>query len=203
MKEKRNNILEEVSRLYIRYGIKSVTMDDVSRELGISKKTLYKFFSDKNDLVKNVISYQIKKQTAKSFETKKQKLNAVDVLIIASRHIIKFMETFNPSIRHDLQKYYPDVLKILTEHRRKHIFENIKTNIVQGIKEGLYRKDLKPDIIAVLYVSRMDVIFNYEYFPSDKFDFSTIFNEMFKYHICGIANKKGIEHYEKKIKTFD
>ncbi|MFA6924293.1 MAG: TetR/AcrR family transcriptional regulator [Bacteroidales bacterium] len=199
MKEKRNNILEEVSHLYIKYGIKSVTMDDVSRELGISKKTLYNFFSDKNDLVKNVISYQINKQTNKSFEIIKQKHNSIDVLLEASKHIIKFMETFNPSIRHDLQKYYPDVLKILKEHRRKHIFENIRANIIQGIKEGLYRKNLNPDIISSIYVSRLEILFNYEYFPSDKFEFSTIFDEMFKYHIRGIASKKGIEYYESKM----
>ena len=199
--EKLKVLLEKISHLYIKYGIKSVSMDDIARELGISKKTLYLYFKDKNDLVFQVVAYHIKNQNDYFCLIAEQKLNAIDVLLDVSKRVIMFMETFNSSIRYDLQKYHPEVLKIFTEHRRDHILKNIKNNILKGIEEGIYRNDLIPDVIANLYVTRIDLMFNNDALPENQFTFSMIFDEMFKYHIRGIASKKGIEYYESKIKT--
>ena len=201
MEQKLNELLEGISQLFIKYGIKSVTMDDIARHLGISKKTLYQYFADKRDLVEKIVLFHINKHNSEFKEKEFEKLNAIDILLTVSKNVMALLEEFTPSICYDLQKYYPEIHKIFSDHKNKHIFENVKMNIIKGMAEGLYRKDIDPDIISTIYVSRIEMIFNYETFPSDKFSLMQVFDEAFRYHIHGIASKKGIEYYESKIKS--
>lgn len=200
MDNKLQQILDGVSLLYMKYGIKSVTMDDVAKELGISKKTLYLYVKDKEDLVKQVVSYHITKQNCEFDHIELENMNAIDVLLHVSQQVLQFFSDFTPNVRYDLQKYYPTVLKLFSDHRNEHIYKNIRTNLDKGIKDGLYRNNIDPHVIAATYVSRIDVIFDNTYFPHDKYSFSHLFQELFTYHIYGIASKKGIEYYEKRIK---
>ena len=201
MDEKLKKILDSISILFIKYGIKSVTMDDISSHLGMSKKTLYTYFDDKKDLVQKIVTYHINFHNSKFKQTADKGENAIDVLLNASRNLVQFLEEFTPTVCYDLKKYYPEINKILSEHKGKHIFDNVKLNILKGIQEGLYRKDINPEIIARIYVTRIETIFNNEIFPLDKFSLIQLFDEAFKYHIHGIANNKGLEYYEKKLKN--
>jgi TetR/AcrR family transcriptional regulator, cholesterol catabolism regulator len=201
MEKSTNEILEKVSLLYQKYGIKSVTMDDVARELGVSKKTLYQNFSDKDDLVKKVIQLYISQQNVQFREITSLKLNAVDTLFAISRHVSQFLGGLNPSLTYDIKKYYPDAWNMLMEHKREHIFNNVISNIRQGIKEGYYRTDLNSEIVARLYVSRIEASMDQEMFPGSEFSPPMILKEIFSYHIRGIASKKGIEYLEHKLKT--
>lgn len=200
MEIKLQQILDGVSTLYIKYGIKSVTMDDVAKELGISKKTLYLYVKDKEDLVKQIVCFHIAKQHQEFQDIKSANSNAIDVLMHVSQKVLQMFAEFTPNVRYDLQKYYPSVLKLFSAHKQEHISNNMRDNIIQGMKDGMYRNDLDPDVIAALYVARMDILFDTNQFPHDTYSFSTLFNEMFKYHIYGIASKKGIEYYEQLSK---
>lgn len=175
-------------------------MDDVASELGISKKTLYRFVTDKTDLVEKVVLYHKSCQQERFCEIASKKQTAIDTLLQISTHVSQFLKDISPAIRHDLQKYYPHVLKMHMEYQRGHVIENVKANLQKGIKEGLYRKDLHIDIVTKIYVSRLEIMFDQDLFPFNEYLTAQVFDEMFKYHIHGIASKKGIEYFEKKIK---
>jgi TetR/AcrR family transcriptional regulator, cholesterol catabolism regulator len=205
MDEKSLAILEKISGLYAKYGIRSVTMDDVARELGISKKTLYGHFADKHDLVKKVVMHHLSTMDKEFINIGKQKLDAIETLLQITDMITRFITDFNPSLNFDLMKYYPEIWAILLEYKRDRVFNSVKENLIRGIKEGLYRKDMNPDVVARLYVSRMRGGMDPELMPMPQNTFSLFFKEVITYHIRGIASQKGLELFEsisKKHKLF-
>ena len=202
MDQKFKEILERVLVLYMKYGIKSITMDDVARELSISKKTLYLYVKDKADLVDKAVEHQLSVHRCEIAKIDTQKLNAIDILIQASKFVCEQFKNMNSSVSYDMQKYYPNSWSKIVDYRSSHIFEHIKLNMQLGIEQGLYRSDLNIDIISHLYVLKMEEVF----LRTDdgilkKFTSEEIFNTMFHYHIRAITNKKGLEYYENKIKT--
>lgn len=201
MEEKLKYILEETSKLFMRYGIRSMSMDDVARQLGISKKTLYQYFADKKELVQSVMQYH-QDQTNSCFQhMKKEDGNAIDILLKVSEILIEQMGQMNPSVKYDLSKYYPDAFKSFMDYKRGHVLDHIERNLMQGIKEGLYRKEMNTRIIAYFYLIRMDQVMAME--PDDEkmksITTEAILNELFVYHVRGIANEKGIEYLENTL----
>ena len=194
------DIIKKVAGLYGKYGIKSVTMDDIARELGISKKTLYQYFKDKDDLVAKVVKYLMDYMSDEMARMVPKDFNAIEELLLVSKFISQYLKQVNPSVTYDLQKYYPEILKNINLNRREHIFSRIKENMKKGIKEGLYRKDLNIDIIAQFYLFRIEMSQTFDLLVESKYSFEEIFNTSFNYHIRGIANQKGIEYLESKIK---
>jgi AcrR family transcriptional regulator len=194
-----DSILEKVSALYRKYGIKSVTMDDVARELGVSKKTLYQFVQDKNELVELVVEHT----RHCNFETMKDsnnaRLNAIEELIEVSRHINALMKEYSPSYTYDLKKYYPDIFIKLMAARRQLMYESMIKNIRKGKQEGLYRGDLNEEIIAKLHLLRMENIQSSEIFTDEELQSSKFFRELFVYHIHGLATGRGLEVLRKKM----
>ena len=190
------DIISKVSELYLKYGIKSVTMDDVARELGISKKTLYLYFKDKDELVKKVIELHLSGMHDDMKNLVPEKVNAIEELLFVSKFITQYFKKINPSVTYDLQKYYPEVWKDITINRREHIYKQIKDNMIRGIKEELYRSDLHIDIIAHFYLFRMEMSQTFDLIVNHKYSFEEIFNTSFQYHIRGIASKRGIEFLE-------
>jgi TetR/AcrR family transcriptional regulator, cholesterol catabolism regulator len=197
MENVHTEIIEKVSHLYQKYGIRSVTMDDVARELCISKKTLYQFIVDKEDLVEKVVNHYIDQQKMHFESIKAQRMNAIDVIMEISQHITLFLSNLNPSLTYDLRKYYPSAWKLLMEYKMDHIYNSAINNITRGISEGLYREDLNPEIIAAIYVSRIEYTMEQDLAKKTSFSPSEFFQEVFKYHIRGIASKKGLEYLEK------
>jgi AcrR family transcriptional regulator len=197
MNKEVESILQKVYALYQRYGIKSVTMDDVARELGISKKTLYLHFSDKNDLVKKVYDYEHESRTALFSESKWQ--NAVEENLGVSRIMNNYLKEFNPSTEYDLKKYHPEVF----EERRNRIVESMLSrllaNLEWGQKDGLYRSEMILDVIAKLYVSRVLSMMLHELFTIEEFTSWHVTREIVVYHTRGIATSKGIKILEELL----
>lgn len=203
MNEELKQILLKVRDLYMRYGIKSITMDDVASNLGISKKTLYKHVSHKDDLVGKFVDQEINIQQHDASCILDSNLNAIEELLMVSKMINHKLKQINPSTEYDLKKYYPQHFARLLESRRERMYSNIVKNIQKGKKEDLYRKDLNDDIIAKLQVSRVESLVNNEVFSIEEFTSPKFFQEIFIYHIRGIANDKGISFLECKLKDFD
>lgn len=184
----------------MKYGIRSITMDDVARELSISKKTLYEHFTDKHDLVKKVIMHHLATMDKEFMAVGSQKLNAIETLLHISDMINRFIIEFNPSINFDLMKYYPEIWSILIEYKRERVFNNVKENLLRGTNEGLYRADMNADIIARIYVSRIRGGMDNELMPMPQNAFSLFFKEVITYHIRGIASQKGLVLFERLSK---
>lgn len=197
------NILFKVRELYMKFGIKSITMDDVARELGISKKTLYQFVADKDDLVGKFVDYEIEirqEQICKCFNVG---FNAIEELFEISVFMNKLMREQNPATEHDLSKYYPQHFQKTLNTRRERMYSYLLLNLKKGKKEGLYRDDMNDEIIAKLYMSRLENIHFNELFTFEEFTSFKLFIELLTYHVRGIATEKGIIVLEDKIKKME
>lgn len=184
-------------------GLRSVTMDDLASRLGVSKKTLYKYVKDKEDLILKSIEHFHSIECSFIDEIKASKLNAIDENFAISEKIISQMQNIHPSVLFDMDKYYPEAKMAFDKYKREVVFEWVKDNLKRGIDEGLYREDLDINIIAALYILRMDDIFNMEFFPRSNYSFSKVYLETFRYHIRGIASDKGLKIWKKRIKEFN
>ena len=196
MDKKEKQIIKQVYELYKKYGIKSVTMDDVSAHMAISKKTLYKFVTDKNDLVNKVINYELEKRNKTFGEIYSKPMNAIEELLETNRIINEFFKDYNSSMEYDLQKYYPETFNKIKKTRRQNMYNAIINNLKKGKKEGLYRKNLNEEIIAKLHVFRIENMVETDQFSPEEITSPDFINEVFSYHIRGIVNKTGLEFFE-------
>jgi len=200
MDERGQRILEDTAKVFWKLGIKSVTMDDVATRLGISKKTLYQYVTDKNDLVDRVLKHL-------SFVYKcdidavraRDKQNAIDELYAVTTTVAGHLQGIHPSIHFDLEKYHPEAFHDMVTNKRQEIYQCMTENMARGIKEGLYREDLNIPMIAKIYNARFDMVFDGALFPPEKFSMNDLHWEIFRYHVRGIASKKGLDYLEKKM----
>ena len=200
MIEKELEIVTQSLEVFLKYGIKAVTMDDMSRHLGISKKTLYKFVKDKNDLVGKALKLQCESENMVLCSIQNKDLNSIEEMFEIGLFITGLLKQVHPSIHYDLEKYHSDAFTHMIGLHQDNVYKCILQNLKKGIKEGFYRKDLNEKVIAQLYIQRIDLLFNAEVFPPEEISFEEVYAVMFRYHIRGISNKKGLEYLEKKEK---
>ena len=200
MDEKSVYIVEKVRQLYQQYGIKSVTMDDVARHLGISKKTLYEYFQDKEDLVRKVVLLDHEKLNKFFGDISDGTLNAVEELLELYKLIHHMFRDYNPSMEYDIRKYYPDLFNNMKKIRRKRMFETVYHNLKKGKSEGLYRKEMDSRIIAKLHVLRIENMFENELFTVKEITSFKFFHEIFFYHVHGILNLEGLTFFYQNFK---
>lgn len=190
-------ILERCERLFMRYGIKSVTMDDVARELGMSKKTLYQYFENKEQLVHKVTSHHFACQNHMVEQVFRHSKTAIDEMFAIAAWMNAMSKNLNPALVYDLRKYHPESWQVFVDHRNNEVINSIKHNLRRGIAEGLYREDLDVEILARIYVARVEMFIDNEIFPYEQFPPQKTFNVFMDYHIRGVATSKGIKYLEK------
>ena len=194
---------QKAGELYRKYGVKSVTMDDVSRELGISKKTLYTHVKDKKELIERVLDFEFH-ENMESFSIILHKGgNAIEELFAVHSFMKTLLKYHSPAFDYDLKKYYPDIFLTLVSRKREAMYRSVLDNINRGKKEGFYRKELKGELISKLYVVRMENAQEGNVLSLDDFLLPEVFHEYFIYHIRGIANKKGVEFLEQNMNKLD
>jgi AcrR family transcriptional regulator len=200
----KNTILQKALLLFFRYGLKSVTMDDIARELAISKKTLYQFFENKNDLLTQIMEIENEKDATITCQIIHKSSDALDELLGHAQHAIGELSKLMSSstMIYDFQKYYREIWSKFENEMNNRIYEGTKNNIERGIREGLYRADVDADIIAKLYVSKMMCFVDEDMFPSKKYDKVKLFKQYLIYHIHGIATAKGLKKLEERINAF-
>jgi AcrR family transcriptional regulator len=199
MNEKLQELLKKAKDVFMRCGLKSVTMDDVSRELGISKKTLYQHVSDKSDLIMKSVEEDLTENKSRVEEVMMKDQNAIEQLLEVNKVVSEKMKQMHPSIIFDMQKYYPEAWSLIAEHRQKFVVEIIQRNLELGIKEGLYRQDINVKLIARLYTSKMEIMTNEMLFHSGEFNQEAVFQEFLKYHFFGVLNEKGKKYFLKRL----
>jgi len=187
------NLLITARNFFMQYGIKSVSMDDLSSKLGISKKTLYQVVDNKEDLVMKVIENHIDMQNQEMEKILEGKHNAIQEMLMFARYIIDLLKNLRPGVTYDLQKYYPSAWKKIESLHKHTIDKIIATNIKKGVKEGVYRKNLNPDIISKLYVAQALQISDESLFPLKKYKMESLIREFIAYHFYGIASPAGYD----------
>lgn len=199
MEEKKLEIINNVGKLYLRFGIKSITMDDVATECGVSKKTLYQYFSDKKELVSEVIDFYLQKPELNLDEFNAK--NAIDSMFLVRQHVNSIFKFYNNNIEYDLKKLYPKLHKKVHEAKRQRIFSNTVNNINEGKKQGYYREDLCAEIIGKLQVGRMLLTLHpdNQVFEQHEISSMSVFDHIMDYHMHAICTPKGLEYYKKQL----
>ena len=200
MEERKQYIIKNAGQLYLKFGIKNITMDSVATELGISKKTLYQYFKDKEDLISQVIDFYLNDGLQIEIKNPASK-NAIDNMFCYRERIADLLKFYHNHIEEELRKIYPVLHAKLHETKRQRIFDNTIENIKQGISQGLYRADLEPSFIAKLSLGRMLYTMNPEYGIFEDFELNslTFFDSILDYHMSAICTEEGLKYYKKQL----
>ncbi|NQU52784.1 MAG: TetR/AcrR family transcriptional regulator [Bacteroidetes bacterium] len=199
MEDKKLHILKNVGILYLKFGIRSVTMDDVASEFGISKKTLYQYFNDKADLVSQVVDYYLENPM---FDLNNSgDGNAIDRYFCLREHINKILKYFNNNIEFDLRKQYPKLYKKVHKMKREKIFSSTVSSLEEGMKTGFFREDLDVELIAKLQVGRMLFTLNpgNGIFTDSEVAKIELFDKVIEYHMHAICTEKGIKYFKQQL----
>ncbi len=187
----KQSLIKITFELYLKYGVKSVTMDDISKKLGISKKTIYSCVKNKEDLINATLESYLKKDQQDIKYIHQNSNDAIDEMVNITKHVLVFLRHMTPSLIYDLKKYYPLAWKKVENQHFTFIQQIINNNLERGQKEGLYREDMDIDVIAKLYVTKSHSITNEDDFPLTKYDRISLFKEMIAYHLYGIVSDLG------------
>ncbi|MEP7257961.1 MAG: TetR/AcrR family transcriptional regulator [Flavitalea sp.] len=203
--ELKDRIQQKANDLFRRYGVKSITMDEIASQLGVSKKTIYLYFSDKDELV-DVVTANLIDYAQQSCEKHKQgSLNAIHEIFQAMDFINEMFTDLNPVMLHDLDRFHPKAFRIFLDHKNKYLFQLIKANLERGISEELYRPEINIDIIARLRLEGMLLGFNQDVFPATKFNLAEIQRQIIDHFLFGVASQKGykliLKYQQERIKS--
>lgn len=197
--ELKQRILDKTENLFMRYGIKSITMDDIARELGISKKTLYQFVENKTDLIQQIFQNKIEWELGVMAQIRMEATDAIDEMMRMAKHGVEQLRELSPTAVYDLQKYYQNTWKLMESLHQKHIYVIIKENLQRGMEQGLYRDNMNPDIVAKLYVAKTSFVADEDLFPLGEYNWEDLFKEFIVYHIHGIASPEGLKVLSKHV----
>lgn len=189
--------LQKIEELFLTYGVRSVSMDDIARHLGISKKTLYQHFKDKNELVEIITRKVINDRQSEYEEVTCSASNAIEELFFMSKCLRKHFAELNPSLIYDLKKFYPEAWEVFMEYEHVTVFESIRTNLDKGIEEGYFRKEINKEVLAKLRVEQVHMSFDPHVFPKTDYDFTEVQMQMFDHFVYGLLTPEGTKQYEK------
>ncbi len=197
MKEK---IITKANELFLNLGFKSVTMDDLASEMGISKKTIYTHFQNKTKLVAATTEYlfcTISDGIDAILEENKEPIEELYAIKAFVMHHLKGEKT---SPQYQLQKYYPKIHNSLKIRQFETMQKCVIENLERGKKKGVFRKNIDANMISRLYFTGMMGIKNQEMFPVQLFPIKKLREDFLEYHIRGIATKKGLTILNNLIK---
>lgn len=203
MEDKKRELVGKALEIYMRFGVKSVTMDEMARQLGVSKKTLYIHVKDKNDLVEQCMLLMHEREQDHIASIVSETENAIEQIIRISQFILGELKKVHPSIFFDLEKYHPQVTQMMQCHKDEFVCGCIEQNLVNGMKQGFYRENLNPKIISSIYVRLIDIIMDASLAQQAELRADEVYFEMFRYHIRGCATQKGINYLTDLIKKDD
>ena len=137
--ENKRNIIGKAEELFRLYGVKSVTMDEIARELGISKKTIYQYFKDKDELVCETTTHILECDKHEFDQIQKEAANTIEELFLISKCLRRNLENLNPSILFDLKRYHPKAWKIFIEYKEMFFKETVRKNIKKRYFRWLFQ----------------------------------------------------------------
>jgi TetR/AcrR family transcriptional regulator, cholesterol catabolism regulator len=203
-----NEIAERIKQkahgLFMQYGLRSVSMDDIATGLGMSKKTIYQYYADKDALVDEVISATFEHDQACCERDRDESENAVHEIFLAIEFIVEMFKTMNPSVLYDLQKFHTSSFTRFVKHKDTFLYGMIYDNLKRGIKEELYRADINAEVLARFRVESMMLPFQPEFKNKLKENIAVIEEEITLHYLFGLVTPKGyklaLKYQEKRNK---
>jgi TetR/AcrR family transcriptional regulator, cholesterol catabolism regulator len=189
--ETKDRILLKSDALFMQYGVRSVSMDDIANNLGMSKKTLYQYYADKDELVAAVVDGHINDVERDCLKCNQNAEDAIHEIFLTLEHITGEFSNMNPMLLHDLEKFHFKAFQRFKEYKEKFLAEIIRKNIIWGIEEELYRPDINVDLITRFRLATMMLPFDVSVFPPGKFKFPQTTEATIEHFVYGLATIKG------------
>ncbi|MFN0200596.1 MAG: TetR/AcrR family transcriptional regulator [Bacteroidia bacterium] len=187
----RTRIVMTTTKMVKKYGIRNVSMDDVAKEVGISKRTLYQFFADKAALLLATVETHQKEEETTIKTLMNTSSNALEAYLKVIQYVSGLLKEVSPLLLFELRKYYPQIWQEMRKSEDAIQIPAIMENLNRGIEEGIFRKDIHVEIVARLRMGMMEISVNEELYPAEKFDFKTLQMEFSLFFLYGLLTEKG------------
>ena len=189
--EVKDRILQKTQELFNRYGIRSVSMDDIATQVGISKKTVYQYYADKDELVEAVFDVMVEGPRASCELCSNEAENPIHEVFLIFDHTQHIFSTINPSLLFDMEKYHPRAYKKFQEFKNGFLYRNIKSNLEKGVEEEWYRSDIDTDVLTRLRLHTTMLSFNTDVFPNNRTALLHIETQLIEHFLYGLATPRG------------
>ncbi|HET9057357.1 MAG TPA: TetR/AcrR family transcriptional regulator [Chitinophagaceae bacterium] len=184
-------IRNKADEMFMQYGIRSVSMDDIASQLGISKKTIYQYFSDKDSLVDTVINHELENAQYDCLNCKEESGNAIEEMLLTMELVHEQFRNMNPVVLYDLEKFHQHAFQKFLKHKLDFLYKVIKANIERGIKEELYRPEINTEVLTKYRLEAMMIPFNVFVFPPAKYNLADVTRETMEHFLFGLTTLKG------------
>lgn len=196
----RERILDKAQELFFRYGVKSVTMDDIARELGISKKTIYQHFEDKNAIVYAGVEHHFECDREIAERMQAEAPDPIAEVVMTSEMMRQTMAGMNPTAIFDIKKYYPQAWDLFSKYKKDFILDIVKKNLIKGVEMGLYRANINVEVIARFRLEQVEMGLDPYLFPLAQFNPLDTQLELLDHFLRGIITLEGLNLYENYLK---
>ncbi len=197
------NIVEKANTLFRTFGLRGVTVDDICRECGISKKTIYNYYSDKQSLANETIKFHYNNLYKEIKTIIDLSGNSIETFFKISSHFRETLNDTTPLFVHDLKKFHPDLYKNHQDYKEKLFEKSIQKVLKKGKEEGLVRDDINDKIVSKLRIEMIEIGFNQDVFPLIKYDYRDIQLISFDLFLRGVVTSDGLKMYEKILKKIN
>jgi AcrR family transcriptional regulator len=185
-------IINGSEELFFQAGIRSVTMDDIARHLGMSKKTIYQLFIDKNELINALVDKRLREDRDQLFALISSSGNMIEELISMTKGAEEIFSRINPVVVHDLQKYHPEAWSRFQKFKAEFLVDTLEKLLLKGIRQGYIRNDIDVKILAKMRVNQIELGFNTTIFPLVEFSTWKVQQQFLEHFNYGICTLKGI-----------
>lgn len=196
----REQITQKAAALFTQYSVRSITMDEIAGSMGISKKTLYTWFTDKNELVETVYAMPLQQLETDCTTIIRGASNAIQEIFLIWQSVKQTIGTMNETLLHDLQKYHHTAFERYTSFKKGFLFQLLLSNIRRGQSEQLYRAQIIPELIAGYQVSITGINTRQEINQQQLWPQATINEQLILHYLHGLATAKGVRLIEKYLK---
>jgi TetR/AcrR family transcriptional regulator, cholesterol catabolism regulator len=197
----KKKIIRGAENLFTKYGVRSISMDDIARHLSVSKKTLYQHFEDKEDIVTTTVQSHIERIMGQFDAIQSDAVDAIDELSRISQCLKRTMSEVNPSLMFDLEKYHPRAWNVWVESKKKFIRESVIRNLKKGVEEGFFRPELDLEIMATMRMEMVQLAFDDRVFSPSHFKIADVQLQLFEHFVFGLLTEKGRKKYLKCKET--
>jgi AcrR family transcriptional regulator len=166
-------------------------MDDIARDLGISKKTIYQYFTNKSEIVREVSRVHFRQEECEVNKISLDADNAVDELVRIIKWTTQAFSNIAPNLIFEMQKFYPDSWKIFEDHKSGFVLQKVRENLKRGISEGVYRADIQIEVVSRIRISQIELGFREDIFPPSDFDQIEVQIQILKLYLYGLTTEKG------------
>lgn len=195
----KQKIIEQAGELFLRYGIRSISMDEVASNLGMSKKTIYQYIENKDELIQQIILNHVQQDLDTFAGIREQSENSIEELMRFGKYLMESLRKISPAVMYDLQKYHQDSWCQMEELHKKFIYSLIRENIERGQAQKLYREEIDVDIAARLYVGASMLVMDEDSFPIKDYRKDRVMVEIIHQFIHGWASDEGLEIWKLHI----